>query len=97
MSDDFFGLNMRDFVIGMQAGISGVFVLRKSKLRDIVCHVVVGGFTANYLHQPVRVVLEFIFGAVSHETAVYAAGLVGVGFSLGLIISASSLMRKVAR
>jgi hypothetical protein len=95
MSDDFWGVNLRDFVIGVQGSVSGVFVLRNFKPLNIISHVVVGGFTANYLH----VVVEALwpFHTVAHDTAVYLAGLIGIAMSLGFLKATSLWTQRMVK
>ena len=95
MADDFWGVNLRDFVIGVQGSISGVFVLRDFKPLSIISHIVVGGFTANYLHVIVEVVWPW--HNVAHDTAVYIAGLVGIGISLGVIKATGLWTQRIAK
>ena len=84
MQDEWLGLHVREFAIGMQGAISGIFVLRKSRPRDIVGMVVVGGFTANYCWPLVSVALSPLL-VVSHDMAVYIAGVCGWVFCLGML------------
>lgn len=72
MSDDFLGLNVKDFAIGLQGAFSGIFILRKNKLRDVVGTVFVGAVTANYLGPWVA-----DHSMLSHNLAVYFSGLGG--------------------
>lgn len=95
MSDDFWGVNLRDFVIGIQGSISGVFVLRDFKPLSILSHVVAGGFAANYLY--VLVIAVWPFGVLTHDTAVYIAGLCGIGLSLGTIKAVGLWTQKVVK
>ncbi len=95
MADDFWGVNLRDFVIGVQGGISGVFVLRDFKPLSIITHVLVGGFTANYLYVVVSAVWPF--GNLGHDTAVYIAGLCGIVISLGTIKAVGLWTQKVVK
>lgn len=73
MSGDFLGINLRDFVIGMQGGFSGVFLLRKSKARDVIAHGFVGGMAANYAGPWFSLRLD-----MPHDLTVWATGVVGM-------------------
>lgn len=80
MPNDFFGINLRDFVIGVQGGFSGIFLLRKSKARDIIAHGLVGGMAANYIGPWLSVKL-----GTPHDLTGWAIGVAGMAF-LHLII-----------
>lgn len=81
MSGDFLGINVRDFVIGVQGGFSGIFLLRKSKPRDIIAHGLVGGFAANYCGPW----FSSLFGT-PHDFTGWATGVAGMTI-LHLIIA----------
>jgi hypothetical protein len=86
MSHDLFGLNLRDFVIGMQGAISGIVVLRTIKPRDILGSLAAGGFTANYCWAAIG----GIFGT-PHDMSVYIAGVAGLTICLLIITAVETL------
>jgi hypothetical protein len=80
---DFFpGINLRDFVIGVQGGISGIFLLRKPTPRAIIGSVIAGGFTANYAGAAIA---AFSGGWLSHDLSVYLSGVGGLAICHGVV------------
>jgi hypothetical protein len=85
MPDDFFGIHVRDFVMGMQGGIANILAFRKLKLADIFATVIVGGLTANYLGSTIgEIIARYLSGTVSRETS-HDLGVYFVGAAGGVI------------
>jgi hypothetical protein len=74
------GINLRDFIIGVQGGICAIFLLRKPSPRAIIGSVVAGGFTANYAGNEVALILSW-----PHDLSVYASGVGGLAMCHGLV------------
>lgn len=82
MSNDFLGLNLRDIAIGIQGAFSGIFVLRRTTLKDVMGTVIVGCLTANY----VGPALSGYFNLEHyHDVIVYLSGLGGWSICLGAL------------
>jgi hypothetical protein len=92
MPNDLMGINIRDLMIGIQGGISGVFVLRRSKPRDILGTVTAGGLTANYFGSMVENVL-----GTPHDLSVYMAGLAGLTICHVIIDRAAEFTKRITK
>ncbi len=85
MSDEFLssiGLQFKELAIGLQGGISAVFLLRKPKPWSICGSVIIGMFTANHFGSSFA---SFPWNPLSYNATVYAVGVCGSSVCLGLI------------
>jgi|SRR6185369_1259495 len=88
MPNDFFstiGFHIQDLVAGFAGGMVNAFVFKKSKPWAIVGSIVVGGFTANYLSNPIAAFL-----GTSTNASAFIVGLGGMAICQGIVESASS-------
>jgi hypothetical protein len=85
MSDDFLtsvGIHFRDLAMGLQGGISSIFLLRKPKPWNIWGSVIMGMFTANAFGSSVA---SFPWNPFSYDATVYGVGVAGGTICLGII------------
>lgn len=74
------GLNLVRFIIGVQGGIVGVFLLRTPSPRAIIGSVIAGGFTANYAGLTIAA-----FTGWPMNLALYASGVGGLAICHGFV------------
>jgi hypothetical protein len=74
------GLNLTYFVIGVQGGVVGVFLLRRPSPRAIIGSVIAGGFTANYAGLTLATVTGWPL-----NLALYASGVGGLAICHGFV------------
>jgi hypothetical protein len=86
MPDDFLGIHWRTFLIGVQGGFSGVFVLRdRVKVRDLLSHGIVGGFSANYCGSTVDAILSSILDRFHLGTNLTLSGFIAGAIGMSLL------------
>lgn len=88
MPNDFFstiGFHVQDLIAGFAGGAVNAFVFKRSKPWAIIGSVMVGGFTANYLSNPIATFL-----GTSNNASAFIVGLGGMAICQGIIESASS-------
>jgi len=82
MPNDFYGLNLKDVAIGIQGAFSGIFILRRTKLKDVLGTIVVGALTANYAGPALA---RYWNLTDYHDLIVYFCGLGGWVICLGVL------------
>jgi len=82
MANDFYGLNLKEIAIGIQGAFSGVFILRRKKLWDVLGTIFVGAVTANYVGPALARYLNL---TDYHDLIVYFCGLGGWTVCLGVL------------
>ncbi len=95
MSDDFLtsiGIHFKDLAMGLQGGISSIFLLRKPKPWNIWGSVIMGMFTANYFGSPVATFL-----GTPYDATVYGIGVAGGTICLGIIRYAKLWTQRVLK
>jgi hypothetical protein len=82
MANDFYGLNLREIAIGIQGAFSGIIILRRTKLKDVLGTIFVGGVTANYVGPAIA---QYLNAPNWHDVIVYLCGLGGWTICLGAL------------
>ncbi len=87
MSDDFWGVHVREFLIGAQAGFtfSLANAFRRIRPAEMVARMVVGGFMANYFAVPAQELISK-FLVVSVETSAFFVGLGAFAICRGAVM-----------
>jgi hypothetical protein len=86
------GITPRDFVIGLQGGISAVFLLRKPSPRAIVGSVIVGGFAGNYMGSMIALMATW-----PHDLSVYVSGVGGLTLCHGCVEFVTQWIKRVPK
>lgn len=96
MQDDFLssiGIHAKEMAIGLQAGLAGIFLLRKPSAWTILGCLVLSVFSANVFGPAIANLLRF-FDTPYYEFAIGVAGISGEGICYWICFGVERLVKR---